>query len=72
MIPVQLKKGADVNAKNNDGQTPLNVATYRGYTDIVTLLPKKEGANVNTKDKIRDTPLHYASYYRKNEVIPVL
>jgi len=38
-----LSKGADVNAKNNDGQTPLWYAKDSGYTHIVELL-RKHGA----------------------------
>lgn len=37
-IEYLIKKGADVNAKNNYGETPLSLAKKRGYKEIVALL----------------------------------
>jgi ankyrin repeat protein len=55
-----LSVGADVNARNNYGETPLywaciwgNVAVFKELVD--------HGADVNTKDRKGDTPLHWAS-----------
>jgi ankyrin repeat protein len=33
-----LKRGADVNITNQDGQTALQMATEKGLTDVVELL----------------------------------
>jgi len=33
-----LKKGADANAKNNESQTPLQVAALKGQTAVMTNL----------------------------------
>ncbi len=38
-----LEKGADVNAKDQNGTTALTIATGYGYTEIIELL-KKAGA----------------------------
>jgi ankyrin repeat protein len=35
-----LQAGAKVNAKNNDGETALMWATWRGHDDIVEMLKK--------------------------------
>ena len=54
-----LAAGTDVNAKNDDGVTPLIQAAYRGHKEIAELLIKK-GANVNAKDHNGETPLDVA------------
>lgn len=38
LMRLLLAAGADVNAKNERGDTPLSVAAEKGYTDIVELL----------------------------------
>ena len=55
-----LLKGADVNAKNNDSQTPLHFAAAKGETQLVKLLISK-GAELNAKDSYGFTPLHNAA-----------
>jgi len=55
-----LAKGADVNAKNNDGATSLHYASWNGHTELAEALIAK-GANINAKDSGGDTPLHWAS-----------
>jgi len=58
-VQAELDKGADVNAKDDDGRTPLNYAAYTGQKEIAELLIKK-GADVNAKDEDGGTPLHQA------------
>ena len=36
-----IRQGADVNARSNDGMTPLAIASFWGYADIVKLLLEK-------------------------------
>jgi hypothetical protein len=43
LISVLIKKGADVNAKNNKGITPLDVAIMRSHTELADLLRKHGG-----------------------------
>jgi ankyrin repeat protein len=38
-----IEKGADINAKNKDGETPLDLALRQGHKEIVELL-RKHGA----------------------------
>ena len=56
-----LTEGADVNALNGGGQTPLQVALFYDDTyNIVDTLLEKEGINVNIADESGYTPLHIA------------
>jgi ankyrin repeat protein len=36
-----LANGANINAKNNDGDTALTMATIKSATDVVNLLQEK-------------------------------
>ena len=52
--------GADVNARTNNGVTPLMIAAEEGHINGVTSLVKC-GANVDLQDKYGNTVLHYAA-----------
>jgi ankyrin repeat protein len=66
-----LDKGSDVNAKDENGVTPLHYAAEGGYNEIVELLIDK-GANVNAKDFENKTPLDEAINYKHTEVANLL
>lgn len=51
-----LKKGAEINGKDEDGHTALHAATLYSRREMVTFLAK-EGADVNVKNKLGETPL---------------
>ena len=54
-----LKKGADVNHGDNDGNTPLALhADYHCDRDVIKLM-LKVGADINAKDKYGDSVLHH-------------
>ena len=57
---------ADVNAKDNAGQTPLYEAVRNGRKDIVELL-LANNADVNAKDSYGQTPLHMALGFSPKE-----
>ncbi|MCJ7730524.1 MAG: ankyrin repeat domain-containing protein [Sedimentisphaerales bacterium] len=54
-----LAKGADVNARDKHGDTPLCDAVFRGHKRTVEVLIAN-GADVNTRDSYLSTPLHAA------------
>jgi cytohesin len=57
-----LKRGANPNAKNEHGWTPLHRAAYRGHADVARLLLEHGAdANAKSKDSFFPTPLHLAA-----------
>jgi ankyrin repeat protein len=55
-----LHQGADINCKDETGDTPLIIASKKGYTKIVQLL-LDHGAHIDSKSKWGWTPLIAAS-----------
>jgi ankyrin repeat protein len=67
-----LKKGADVNAKNELGKTPLMTAVSGGHTEIVKLLLENK-ANANVRDGNQDrTILMCAASQGHTEIVGLL
>ena len=54
-----IEKGEDVNARNNDGNTPLYLAEQKGIINIANVLIEK-GADVNARNNYSITPLYLA------------
>lgn len=59
VITVLLSFGADVNIRNDVGQTPVMTASKRGNLEIVKLL-KERGADLLLEDFNGQTALHWA------------
>ncbi|KAM7188963.1 hypothetical protein V8F33_010297 [Rhypophila sp. PSN 637] len=66
-----LKAGADVNAKDDDGGTPLQWASRNGHNSVVQQL-LVAGADVNAKAIDGGTPLHWASGNGHDSVVQQL
>ncbi|MBI4823896.1 MAG: ankyrin repeat domain-containing protein [Nitrospirae bacterium] len=66
-----LQHGADVNAKDNNGNTALMYAAVGGHTEIVQTLLNK-GANVNAKNNFGNTALIYAVKNGRTEIVSLL
>jgi 26S proteasome non-ATPase regulatory subunit 10 len=62
IVDLLLFKDADVNAKNNNGQTALHFCASKTNLDIArTLLSQKPPATARVKDKRGQLPLHRAA-----------
>ena len=69
-INQHLAAGTDVNAKDDDGTTPLHGAAIHGHKEIAELLIA-EGADVNAK-AYGKTPLDFAVEHDKPETSDLL
>jgi photosystem II stability/assembly factor-like uncharacterized protein len=63
-IAFLLQKGADINATNRWGRTPLHEAVIESHMYVIELL-LKGGANINATDNYQRTPLQLAVIARK-------
>ncbi len=66
-----IDNGANINAKNYEGITPLHDACANGYIDIIILLINK-GADINARANDGVTPLHVATINNHLDVISIL
>ena len=48
---VLLRHGAKVNVEDNQGQTPLMLATYNGFVNLIELFLQKN-ADINVKTAV--------------------
>ena len=71
VLRLLLEQGADINAQNQDGRTPLHMASFDRALEVVRLL-LEHGADVEVKNKYGRTPLHLASFDGALEVIRLL
>ena len=58
-VKLLIERGADVNAKDANGNMPLNYAAQFDNLEVISLLLDK-GANINAQNKFGITPLMHA------------
>jgi len=71
VVELLLAHGADVNARDNDGKTPLIFAALSGNKDVVELL-LAHGADANARDSEDWTPLLWAASDGYTDVVEFL
>lgn len=71
VVPLLLEKGADVNAKTEDGKTALQIAAKNGHATVARILLDR-GAEVDSEDSRRRTPLYWAATGNYIAVIKLL
>jgi ankyrin repeat protein len=70
-----LKKRRDdinVNAVDDDGSTPLIIASQEGHTNIVAILLGTPGIQINQADNGGASPLFFASQYGHTDIVTIL
>ena len=70
-VGCRIIAGADVNARNDDGYTPLIVAIQLGYRHIVKEL-LKHGADIYASDNNGKNALDWALYTGHKKIINLL
>ena len=71
---ILLERNAEVNARNDNGCTPLHRASknlWRGYPDVVRLL-LDHGADAHIRDHGGNTPSEVATGLRRDEIVELL
>lgn len=71
MIKLLLERGADPNARDGQGDSPLWAGAQPGMPDVARLLIGA-GADVNNRNKQGRTPLHWAVFTKKSDYAKVL
>lgn len=66
-----INQGANIEARNSQGATPLITAAGRGNLTLVTLLLNQQ-ARVEATDRAGNTALHEASLYGRADCVEVL
>ena len=71
VLRLLLEHGADINAQNQAGRTPLHKASYSGMLEVVRLL-LEHGVDVEVKSNIGVTPLQAAVEGGHDKVVKLL
>jgi len=71
-VETEIKAGADVEAKDNDGMTALLLAARQNGNPEVSSVLIQAGADVNAKNNGGMTPLMWAAEWNNAEVLNVL
>ncbi len=71
VVSLLLDAGADIEAKDRDGSTPLQVAAWQGHANVVRLL-LAAGADIDSLDSADWTPLHWVALEGHREVAMAL
>ncbi|RDW66050.1 hypothetical protein BP6252_09685 [Coleophoma cylindrospora] len=71
VVKLLLEKGAEVDSKDNSGQTPMSWAAIKGYEAVVKLLLEK-GAEVDSKDNNSQTSMSWAAINGNQAVVKLL
>jgi len=66
-----VENGADINACENNGNTPLMIASFCGHVNVVTFLIQ-HGADLGFQNNRGSTALHFAVTHSFSEIVHIL
>ncbi|KAH7178845.1 hypothetical protein DER46DRAFT_633448 [Fusarium sp. MPI-SDFR-AT-0072] len=61
LIQLVTSRGTDLNANDNDGNTPLHLMTKHGNVEALSTLADQPGLYLNARNRLGKTPLHVAA-----------
>ena len=71
MLELLIKKGADTDCQDENGNTALLIAAQNGYFDIAKALIDN-GCELNIEDQFEETALSYSIKYEYKELVSLL
>lgn len=71
LVETLIRKGADINAKDWYGDTPLHIAAWKDHAETCILLIES-GADMQAKNLSGDTPLHTAARMDRTKICKLL
>ncbi|KAF1323667.1 Serine/threonine protein kinase, partial [Globisporangium splendens] len=63
-----LQNGYSVHDRDEDGNTPLHLAVYRGFDDVLDILVA-HGASVHEKNDLGETPLFMGAWRDRRDIV---
>lgn len=72
IIEKMIKKKADINIRNLDGDTPLIIAATESYPEVVELLLKTPGVDINARNNKGNTALQEAILSNRARTVKTL
>ena len=70
-ITTLLDKGADINAEDKNGYTPIHFAAHAGQLRSISVLLDR-GADIEARDENGETLLHWAAWKGANDILDTL
>ena len=71
LVRLLVDQGANIDAKDSKGLTPIMIAAVRGHTKVVKFLRDK-GANLSECDLKDQNIIHILAKHNRHEMIPIL